>query len=412
MKAWEYALVRGVSKIFERIQKDNEEEELQLLKSGNQKLDKGSWVYNSYTQIYDFIPPPKNLHYVTEQKDGDTLTVILSKRPISWESQQFDYPWDAEFICEIAYYSEMDQYTHIIFKREAPMLIADNDIACPYCKNSRPPANWIRNTLKQELHEVPANITNRLDAQDFTLREFPLMHYWCPICCCQVQPEFLLQKGEEWKMQFIEDLTVNRVSPLKKKNILELERKERERPRTLREKLDNQARPLLQFNPRLITPQLHQGLIVKAVCHVTTKDKEIVKTKWFKASNGLPTNTEINPQATSYFHDDKVRFYLERCHKYMFPLRYFPVQEIDRNVDKYYQRNDNIIEEFKKKYHKGEALPIIKLYHTGEVLNDLEILDFICDMGFTHVPAIFFGNIKKKEEMEERFKEEVTIIAR
>ena len=411
MKAWEYAIIRGISKIFERIQKDKEEEELQFLKSRDQKLDKGSWVYNRYTQISDFIPPPKNLHYVTEQKDGDTLTVILSKRPLSLESQQFDYPWDAELFCELVY-SARDDFADIIFKREAPMLIADNDIACPYCKNSRPPAHWIRNSLKQELHEVPATITSRLDEEDFNLREFPLMHYWCPICCCQIQPESLLQKGEEWKIQFIENLKVNRLSPLKKNNILELERKERERPRTLREKLDNQARPLLQFNPGLITTGSHQGLMVKAVCHVTTVDKEIVKTKWFKASRGLPNNIEINPQATSYLHDDKERSYLERCHKSMFPLRYFPVREIDRDVDKYYERNDSIIEEFKKNYHKGEPLPIIKLYHTGEVLNDLEILDFICDMGFTHVPAMFFGNMKRKEDMEERFKEEVTITPR
>ena len=411
MKVWEYAIVRGISKLFEGIQKEDERQERQRKKSGERKLDKGSWVYNPLVEIYDFVPCKKNLHYVTEQEDGDTLTVTLSKKPLSLDSIQFDYPWDAEDYCEF-YSTPMYQNTNIDFKRAAPILIADNDAACPFCKNSRPAANWIRNTLKQELQEIPVDVADSLRGEDLKLGDFPLRHYWCPICCCRVEPEYLMQKGEEWKMQFIENLEVNRVSPLREKILRDEERKERERPRTLKEKLNNDARPLLQFDPGLITPESHQGLMAKVVCHVITKDKEIYKAKWIKACNGLPEADTLDPKVTSYFHYDKERLELERRLRVLLPVRYVPLPEIDRDISRHYKRNDNKVEEFTKSYHKGEPLPIIKLYYTGEVLNDdLEILEFACDMGFTHVPAIFFGNIDKKEEMERRFIE-VTIIPR
>ena len=415
MKAWEYILARGISKIFENMQKDEEKQEREFLKNQERRLDKGNYIYKPYEECFDLVPPKRNPHYVTEQEDGDVTTVIISKKPLSLASMQFDYPWDAEDYCELFYAYGLDNNANVIFKRDAPMLIADDDIACPYCKSSRPPVNWIKNSFEQELQEVPAAVLDyhRFSEDQFNLSDYRLNSYWCPICRRQVKADFLMKKGEEWKLQYLKDMKIpDKNSPLRAKNIREREEREqaekKEGPRGLQARISNPARHLLQFNSSLIMTESHQGLMVKTLIKVDTKDQEIQKAKWIRVSCGIPEGSTVDTQATSYFHKDDKQSYRERRYRQLFPLRYYPIHEIV--IDKYdifYKRNANKIAELTKSYHKGEPLPIAEIRYDGEAMSDLDVIAFATDMGFSHIPAIIWGS--RKKEAEDKYKDEVTI---
>ena len=418
MKFWEYIWAQGISKIFDNIQREEEQDKRQWLKSQERKLDKGSWVYNHYEECFDLVPPKKNPHFVTDQEDGNILTVIISKKPHSLESEQFDYPWEAEDFCENYYANKLEYYDNVIIKRDAPILIADDDIACPYCKNSRPPVNWIKNSFEQELQEVPADVFKYRNhsADQLQLDDYYMNYYWCPICSCQVKADYLMKKGDEWKIQFLKDKKIpNRMSPLLIKNRHERkERKETEEwegPRGLQARIDNPDRPLLPFNPSLITPEYHQGLMVRAVIKVDTKSQEIHKAKWIKASCGIPEAATIDIEVTSYFHNDGQRVYMERRYRQFFPLRYYPIHEIVINKA-YYTRNAATIEALTKSYHRGEPLPFVSINTQREAMEYLDVIEFAIAMGFTHVPAIICGSPKVKKEMEDKYKEEVTIFTK
>lgn len=144
--------------------------------------------------------PPIDPHFVTLVDRCGVYTIILSRQPKSLESTKLDYLWDAECECEVQ--SGMcREYGKVIIQREVPLFIADDDIACPYCQNSRPPYRWDAFTKEQE--KVAENHSFISTSNPYAIHELHRTIYWCPICCRSVWGKHLLKKGDEWKLQFI-----------------------------------------------------------------------------------------------------------------------------------------------------------------------------------------------------------------
>ena len=434
MKIWEVFLGLSILKMFEPLQKSEEKERRakhrERMCDRGENLDKGSWVYNKRSDMLDFAPAQKNPHYLTvdEESKRNLTTVTISKKPHSLESNRYDYPWEAERACER--YSPKPGRNKVIIKREAPMLIADNDVACPYCKNSRPAIRWIKNSLAEELIDPPAEI-KKLRARDESTQidDYPLEEYWCPICRRHVEAHLLLQKGDEWKEEFLKDVEVpDSISPLFKKEIREWEEEERkseeedrkwaeERGPSLQDRINNPKRPVLTFDPSIVQNNVHQGLMVKTLVHVRTKTKDINKVKWLRVGAGLqPDSMDCNVQATTYLHSEKERMLYERNYRDIFPLRYLPIREIKEirhTFGGFYlgdKETRDIEESMIVKYHAGEPLPLVCIMSSDmSVLNNPGIVAFACDMGFSHVPVIFVGHPEEKKEMEDKFKDSTII---
>lgn len=423
MKWYQYLIARAVFRTLDRIERDEEKQERwekrEYWRSCERKFDKGAWVYNAHQEMNIFVPPRKNLHFVTTTYEGDSCTIVLSKKTISIESMQYDYPWEAESECELIASIRRDNGWGVIIKREAPMFVADDDMGCPYCKNSQPALNWVCNSLKQEILDIPDNLKyhdpeNVVKTDIYRIADNLLTCYWCPICNKCVEKDLVIRKGEEWNLEFMQELRPSTVlSPLERKNI------------DLREKEDRLQQEIENYVGCLSSPvdkgqAFHGGLIVRTLFHVATKKGELYTEKWVKINEWVPERFPLTVEvATSYFHDEKFLLQYNKAERGSVLLRHCPISEFKRYFP-FYCVNESHLAKLKERYNAGEPLPIVITYvgfdETLEVStmdgdkSSMDLVWFAREVGLTHVPVVIQGSAKRKRELEDNFKDRVFVL--
>jgi hypothetical protein len=233
MKWYEYVITRTLMKTMNEAEKIRRKSEIRKIKEQEIRLEKGYWCYNEKFDDYDFVEPKKNEHFVTTELNDDAqiCRVVISKMPKSIESEPFDYPWEAEAFCSILLnnYRELGYISEV--KREAPVVIVDSDICCPYCLSSSSYREWAVNSYKQELIEIPKKFDSLTDlgvqSNNLKLEDIQTNRCWCPICNNGVDNRnFLMTKGFEWKANFLHEADLrHHISPYMKELFQEKEQK-------------------------------------------------------------------------------------------------------------------------------------------------------------------------------------------
>lgn len=116
-------MVRTFFKLSNKAEKIRRNREVQRIKDSEEKFDKGYLKYNFTEEEYLFVEPKKNEHFVTTEMNDDdgVCNIILSKKPLSLESEKYDYPWDAEGFCRCYANSIRRMGYKVTVKREAPV---------------------------------------------------------------------------------------------------------------------------------------------------------------------------------------------------------------------------------------------------------------------------------------------------
>lgn len=305
MKWYEYFFIRTYMNTMNEVEKIRRKSKIIEIKEKEICLDKGYWRYNEKFDDYDFVEPKKNQHFVTSKinYDEEKYRVVISKKPKSIEAEPFDYPWDAEAFCsfESNYYRERGFTTEV--KREAPVVIVDSDICCPFCLNSSPFEAWAINSYKQELSEVPmksdllTDLSVRLN--NLTTKDIQTKRCWCPICNNGIDDrKLMITKGFEWKVNLLHEADLNHhLSPYMK----ELYQKKEEAFLKSKKFSLNDPREVIQNPLGKISSDCFQGLVVKGTETIKTREGLIQVPKWLSIQNQLPKNFELNSTTyTSY----------------------------------------------------------------------------------------------------------------
>lgn len=424
MKWYNYIMARTVFKLIDEAEKRRRNREIQSIKDSEEKFDKGYLKYDFKTEEYIFVEPKKNEHFVTtEINDNDKVcNIILSKKPLSLESDKYDYPWDAERFCGCYAHSIRRMGYKVNVKRKAPILIADYDICCPYCFNSSPFENWVENSYKQELIEPPQNHkqlnTRIIKNENMKIGDVKTEKIWCPICNNGIENrEMLIVKGDEWRVDFLKNASLPKyTSPLSEKIMKEL--KQRHLEEVAKSNLFDiisaaDADRKVITNPiGIVTENAYGGLIAKVIEKVTLKNGYIFKTKWIKMKNNVPTNCELMKDiSTSYAVSTDLKSmpnWIPKGDKDKFPIVYMPINElVIRNSEKKY--DNEVLQEEIKKFHSGEALDFIKINSKKEVLNNYVLIQLALELGLSHVPVMIFGNYKEKQVLEKHYRNGILI---
>lgn len=351
IKWYSYIIARTFLKFNDEAEKRRRNKEVQTIKDSEEKFDKGYWKYNFTMEDYLFVEPKKNEHFVTTEINNDekVCNIILSKKPVSLESENYDYPWEAEAFCRIYADINRRQGYKVTVKREAPILIADYDICCPYCFNSSTLENWMENSYKQELLEQPEyykqlNI-HIIKDEKITIDDINTEKVWCPICNNGIENrEILMTKGNEWKVGFIKNTLLPKyTSPFLEKLMKENEAHSFEILQKIKEpglfdifSVVDADRKVITNPEKMVTENAYGGLVVRVVEKVIIKNgEEIQKTKWIQMKNSMPLNCEIMKDiSTSYAVSADLKWMYKRD-KWEFPIIYVPLSElVIRNYDK------------------------------------------------------------------------------
>lgn len=424
MKWYEYFFIRTFMKAMDELKNIRRKSEINKIKEQEICLEKGYWRYNEKIDDYDFIEPKKNQHFVTSKinYDEEIYQVVISKKPKSLESEPFDNPWDAESFCS----SILDIYRKSGFttevKREAPVVIVDSDICCPFCFNSSSLREWFINSYKQELSEVPKKFDSSTDSSvrlnNLTTEDIQTKRCWCPICNNGVDDRnLMITKGFEWKVNVLHEANLNHhLSPYMK----ELYRKKEEKAilkskeaALLKRKKEplNEPREVIQDPLGNISSDCYQGLVVRGTETIKTRKELIQVPKWLSIQNQLPKNFELNSTPyTSYKVNAKQNWIPKRA-KNEYPIIYLPVHEI--SLPYYNERDEEKISQVKAMFHAGELIEPIRISVRKEAyIYSYHLAIFAFEMGLTHVPILVSGERGAKQALESQYKEKVKKIRR
>lgn len=335
MKWYDYIIARTFLKLIDEAEKGRRNEEVQRIKDSEEKFDKGYWKYNFTMEEYLFIEPKKNEHFVTTEVNDDdkVCNIILSKKPMSLESEKNDYPWEAEDLCKI--YADFNRARgyKVNVKREAPIIIVDYDICCPYCFNSSTLEKWAENSYKQELLDPPEyhkKLNNHVIRNEkITIDDIETEKVWCPICNNGIEDrKILMAKGDEWKADIIKNTLLPKyTSPFSEKIL------EEQKVRRLEELNLFNIGPAVNADIKLITNPIgmvtgsaYGGLVARIVEKVTLKDGNILKAKWIRMKDSIPSNCELMEDiSTSYaFCADlkSMQKWISKADKHSYPIIY------------------------------------------------------------------------------------------
>lgn len=413
MKWYEYIISRTFLKIIDDKERSEQKFYIDEMKEREQFSDKGALRYNK-DGIFDFIEPKKNIHFVTTEINNSEkkCRLVISKAAKSITSEPFDYPWDAESHCSfiLDFYRNLNFTTEVI--REAPILIADSDICCPFCLNSGSIKSWAINSYKQEMIDPPNAIkkSNDLDVYktQLTIKDIKTNKYWCPICNNGIDnSDILILKNMEWKAEFLkeEDLALH-TSPYIKK-ILQKEEQERIINRSISFK---DPRDIIEKPLSKISKGCYQGLVAKGTKTVQTKNGRIEVSKWVSLQDKLPINFKFNTDPFTTYKVNKNFNRINKRNKNEHPIIYIPIHEL--LVESYHKREEEEekVKEVKMIFHNGKPLEPIPLTVDKRVLDFLHLAIFSFEIGLTHVPVIIIGEFKAKRILEKKYKEEVKTI--
>lgn len=424
MKWYNYIIARTFLKLTDEAEKRRRKEEVRGIKDTEVKLDKGYWKYDLTQEEYLFAEPKKNEHFVTIEINGDTKTcnLILSKKPLTLESDKYEYPWEAEQFCIRSGEIYRERGYKVTVRREAPILIADSDICCPYCFNSGPLKNWIENSYKQELLEPPENhkqlSTGIIKDEKINIDDIKTEKVWCPICNNGIDDKkLLIVKGDEWKAGIIKDTLLPKyTSPFSEKVIKEHEASDLEKlEETHRSNVGSvvdEDRKVVTDPVGIVTDSSYGGLVVKVVEKITRKKGNLLKTKWIQIKNNIPSNCEFTKAiSTSYAFTVDLKSmpkWISKGDKNSYPIIYVPLSELV--ISNYHKEYDNkILQEEIGKFHAGESLDFIEIGSDMQVLDNYVLVQLAYELGLTHVPAMVFGGDERKINLEKQYKDGVLI---
>lgn len=424
MKWYNYIIAHTFFKLTDEVEKTRRNQEIQRIKDSEEKFDKGYWKYDFSQKEYVFAEPKKNEHFVTTETnyDNKSCNMVLSKKSISLESYKYDYPWEAEGFCIVHAESYRERGYEVTVKRKAPILIADSDTCCPYCFNSSPLEDWIKNSYKQEIVELPEKLkelTARIVKNDnITIDDINTEKVWCPICNNGIEDRKLLMiKGDEWKAGMIKDTLLPKyTSPFSEKIMKEqemcgLEKLEQPKLFDIVPVVDDNSRVIKNLD-EIVTTCSYSGLVVKVVEKTARKNDNHIKTKWIQLKNDIPSNCELTEDiSTSYvFKADfkSMPKWISKQNKHSYPIIYVPLSElvITNNNKKY---DNEILQEEIKKFHDGEPLSFVKINSSREVLNNYVLVRLAYELSLSHVPVMVFGEYEEKRNLEKQYKDGVLI---
>jgi hypothetical protein len=331
MKWYEYIIARTFIKTMDAAEKRKKKANLHKIQDTEMIFDKGYWHFDMEREDYIFVEPTKNEHFVTTEMNNQekTCCVILSKKPLTIQSEKFDYPWDAEAFCMnyVSIYRELGYQT--IVKREGPIVVVDYDICCPHCLYSSPFRHWARNSYKQELLTPPeklATVTDRMIQQEhLKLTDITTEKLWCPICNNGIEDrKWLITKGDEWKASKLNDVMPPKyTSPYM--NILQKQKTDtaNEMASSNSEKRNNIIDPF-----SIVTDNAFGGLVVKGIEKIKNKNRMILRPKWLQLKPEMPPNFELLENvSTTYFVNTNVDWIPKR-NKNNYPLIYVPLSDL------------------------------------------------------------------------------------
>lgn len=405
MKFYEYIMARTIFKIANNFDKSRKKADLNKILDVEVKFDKGYWHYDVKREDYIYVEPKKDEHFVTieENVHGRTCKILLSKKPISIKSEKFDYSWEAELHCIHFADTYRDSGYEVTVKREAPVVVADYDMCCPFCLNSSPFNHWARNSYIQELMTPPEKL---LSATNLTIHEGTINlsdikteKLWCPICNNGIEDrEWIITKGNEWKVSLLAQANLpKQISPYMQQKDTPIELSSSK----------NMTQHKIENPFEIVTDTKFGGLVIRVVEKADNKNRLIYKPKWKLVNSVISSDFETDTDfPTSYYVKTDFDWVAKRD-KYKFPIIYVPIDDLIYNSD----RNElvEILDHARAQFHAGEPLEVIKIVPGMEIIKNAHLALLASELGLSHVPVIVGGDDVEKKVIEEKFKEIVGI---
>ena len=408
MKWHEYIIARTLMKTMNEAEKRRKRDNFNKIQDEEVTFDKGYWHFDRKREEYIFVEPKKNEHFVTvDVNDQEKIfSILLSKKPLTIESEKFDYPWDAEWACisDISVYRDLGY--QISVKREAPIVVADYDICCPHCLFSSPFREWVKNSYKQELLTPPEKLATATDRkrqeEDLKITDIAIEKLWCPICNNGIENrKWLITKGDEWKASKLNGAMLPKYTSPYMMNILH--KQKADTPNAMADSISEKRNSIVDpFS--IVTDSTYGGLVVKGIEKVKNKDGMILRPNWLQLKPDMPPNFELPENvSTSYFVNTTIDWVQKRDKNY-YPLIYIPLSDL---VFTRKMKDSEVLQQAKSKFHAGEPLDIIRITPQKEIIKNDYLAQLAYELGMSHVPVVVIGHSDEKKAVENQYKDKV-----